>query len=171
MQNKKSCIEKSLEYMVIITFIVLISVVFLQVFARFFLPKTPSWTEEASRLFFIYSVCFGAPLALKRGEYVRVDILVTMLPENLQDILDGIVYLILTVLFLILAYFGYIFGSLGFTQTSPAMRLPMYIPYMSIGISGLFLTIYGILKSIERFKGKGRIDVLKEILDNKEVDD
>lgn len=169
MQKKKSCIEKVLEFMVIFTFTALISVVFLQVFARFFLPKAPSWTEEASRFFFIYSVVFGAPLALKRGEYVRVDILINMLPVKFQDILDGIIYLILTLFFLVITYHGYIFGSLGLTQTSPAMGLPMYIPYMSIGISGLFLVLYGILKAIERFKGKGRIDLLTEVLENGEV--
>lgn len=171
MHKKKGCIEKTLEFMVIFTFVALISVVFLQVFARFFLPKAPSWTEEASRFFFIYSVVFGAPLALKRGEYVRVDILINMLPEKFQDILDGIIYLILTIFFLVIAYCGYIFGSLGLTQTSPAMGLPMYIPYMSIGISGVFLTIYGVLKAIERFKGEGRSDLLTEVLENKEVID
>lgn len=171
MQKRKSCIEKALEYMVIFTFTALIAVVFLQVFARFFLPKAPSWTEEASRFFFIYSIAFGAPLALKRGEYVRVDILINMFPKRIQDILDGIIYLVLTIFFLIITYCGYTFGSLGLTQTSPAMGLPMYIPYMSIGLSGAFLTVYGILKAIERFKGKGRIDILAEVLENGEVID
>ena len=106
MQKRKSCIEKALEYMVIFTFTALIAVVFLQVFARFFLPKAPSWTEEASRFFFIYSIAFGAPLALKRGEYVRVDILINIFPKKIQDILDGIIYLILTIFFLIITYYG-----------------------------------------------------------------
>ena len=171
MQGKKTCIEKTLEYIVILTFTALIAVVFLQVFARFFLPKAPSWTEEASRFFFIYSIAFGAPLALKRGEYVRVDILINIFPKKIQDILDGVIYLILTIFFLIITYYGYTFGSLGITQTSPAMGLPMCIPYMSIGLSGAFLTIYGILKAIERFKGKGRIDLLTEVLENGEVID
>lgn len=169
MNRKKGCIEKSLEVMVVLTFIALIFVVFLQVFARFFLPKSPSWTEEASRFLFIYSVIFGAPLALKRGEYVRVDILINMLPKRLQDILDGIIYLILTIFFGVIAFCGYTFGVLGLNQTSPALGLPMFIPYMSIAISGVFLTVYGILKSVERFKGKGRIDLLTEVMENKEV--
>lgn len=171
MQKKKICIEKTLEYMVILTFTALIAVVSLQVFARFFLPKAPSWTEEASRFFFIYSIAFGAPLALKRGEYVRVDILINIFSQKIQDILDGIIYLILTIFFLIITYYGYTFGSLGITQTSPAMGIPMYIPYMSIGISGAFLTIYGVLKAIERFKGKGRKNLLTEVLENGEVID
>lgn len=171
MQNNKNYVEKTLETLVAFSFFLLIAVVFLQIFARFFLTKAPSWTEEASRFLFIYSVCLGAPLALKRGEYVRVDILINIIPKKFQDILDGFIYLVLTVFFAIIGYYGYIFGSLGFTQTSPAMRIPMYIPYMTIGISGIFLTIASIFKAIERFKGKGRVDLLTEVLENKEVID
>jgi len=35
----------------------------IQIFARFFLASAPSWTEEASRLFFIYAMSFAAGLA------------------------------------------------------------------------------------------------------------
>lgn len=168
---KKNFLEKSLEIITIIMFFMLIGVVFLQVFSRFLLPKTPSWTEEMARFFFVYSILFGAPLALKKGDYVRVDLLTNLLPEKIQNIIDGVIYLVLTVFFIIIAVKGYVFASLGVRQYSPAMGLPMFIPYMSIGISSIFLAFYSALKAKERFQGKGKKSLLEEYGENKEVID
>lgn len=168
--KKKDWIEKILELLVITTLILMLGTIFIQVFARMFLPQAPSWTEEAARFFFIYSIVFGAPIALKRGEYVRVDILINLFSERVKDLLDAVIYLILTIFFGIVGYNAYIFGSLGFNQTSPAMGLPMFIPYMSIAIGSFFLIIYGIYKVIQRAKGEGRSDLLKEVLEYEEVE-
>ncbi|MBR0205040.1 MAG: TRAP transporter small permease subunit, partial [Synergistaceae bacterium] len=48
--------------------------VVIQVFARTFLPVVPSWTEEAARYLFIYSVALGAGIVVLKDEYARVDI-------------------------------------------------------------------------------------------------
>ena len=44
-----------------------------QVFARFFLPSAPDWTEELARIFFIFSVGFGAGLAIRDHGYVNLN--------------------------------------------------------------------------------------------------
>ena len=135
------------------------------------MPKSPSWTEEISRFLFVYSISFGAPLALKKEEYVKVDIIISKLPLKVQDKIDSIIYLLLSIFFILIGYTGYEFGMLGLYQTSPAMQLPMLIPYMSISISCIFLMIYSFYKVKERFAGKGRQDILEEILEKKEVNE
>lgn len=156
--KKNDYIAKVLEIGAVISFAALISVVSLQVFARFLLPKTPSWTEEASRFLFIYSVAFSAPLAIKRGEYVKVDIVVNKLPKKIAKRLDGVIYGILSIFFLLVTYHGCRYATLGTTQTSPAMELPMIIPYSSIAFSAIFITVYSAKKSVMNFKKKKGIN-------------
>ncbi len=157
-------IAKILEVGAVISFTALISVVTLQVFARFMLPKAPSWTEEASRFLFIYSVAFSAPLALKRGEYVKVDIAVSRLPEKIVEKLEGVIYTALSIFFMLITYHGYTFASLGTIQTSPALMLPMVIPYGSIAMSAVFITMYSAREASKKLKGKKREseEVVKE---------
>lgn len=142
---KKDYVEKVLELMTILSFILLISVIFLQVFARFFLPKSPAWTEEVSRFLFIYSVMSAAPLALKKGEYVKVDLILNKFNNKSKKILNIVSLILITIFSFIIAYEGLTFGTLGIGQTSPAMGLSMHIPYFSISFAGVFLTFYGIL--------------------------
>lgn len=162
--RKNDYIAKVLGIGAVISFTALISVVSLQVFARFMLPKAPSWTEEASRFLFIYSVAFSAPLALKRGEYVKVDIVVSKMPKKLVEKLDGIIYGFLSLFFLLITYHGYTYASLGTIQTSPAMALPMVIPYSSIAFSAVFITIYSAKRAAGSLKKKknDREEVVEE---------
>ena len=155
--EKNNYIAKILGIGAVISFTALISVVSLQVFARFMLPKAPSWTEEASRFLFIYSVAFAAPLALKRGEYVKVDIVVSKLPKRVAEKLEGIIYGCLSLFFLLITYHGYTYASLGIIQTSPALTLPMVIPYSSIAFSAIFITIYSAEHSIKNLRKKKEI--------------
>lgn len=162
--KRRDYIAKILEVGAVISFTALISVVTLQVFARFMLPKAPSWTEEASRFLFIYSVAFSAPLALKRGEYVKVDIVVSKLPEKIVEKLEGIIYIVLSIFFMLITYHGYTYASLGTVQTSPALMLPMVIPYGSIAMSAVFITMYSARGAVKKLKGKRkeREEVVKE---------
>lgn len=142
---KISHINKFLEVGAVLNFLGLICVVFLQVFSRFLLPKAPSWTEELSRILFIYAISFAAPLALLRNEYVRVDILVGKLPEKIQKAIEIIIYIILTIFSGIIAYSGVQFSLLGRYQTSPAMGFTMMYSYIAIGFSGMFLTLFSLI--------------------------
>lgn len=151
MNNKY--IDKTLEISTIISFIALILVVFIQVFSRFLLPTSPSWTEEASRFIFIYAIAFSAPLALKRNEYVKVDILLSKFSKKIQDIIEYIICFVIILFFIGIAYYGIEFASYGKNQTSPALGLEMIIPYSALAYSGIFIAYYSLERIINKRKG------------------
>jgi len=150
--KKKDYIEKILEIGAVSCFTALILVVSLQVFARFCLSQAPVWTEEASRFLFIYSVAFAGPIALKKNEYVKVDLIVEKLNSKVKMILEVLIYIVLSLFFLTLSYYSVPFAKLGIGQTSPAIGLSMFIPYASILVLSFFIGIYSILKILEAFK-------------------
>ena len=81
-----------------------IGAVVIQVFSRTFLPSVPSWTEEAARYLFIYSVAIGAGIVSMKDEYARVDILTAKFPAGLKKCYEILVCLILIVFDVYLAY-------------------------------------------------------------------
>ena len=72
-----------------------ISAVVIQVFSRTFLPTVPSWTEEAARYLFIYSVALGAGVVALKDEYARVDIFTSRLSRNARQLYEFVVCLVL----------------------------------------------------------------------------
>ena len=125
-------ITKFLKYGTLISTYCLIGSVLLQIFARFFLANTPAWTEEASRLFFIYAMAFAAGLALKSDEYVALDLFFEKLSPTLKKRLLMLVQGLTLLLFGIMAIFSLKFVQLGLPESAPSMKISMAIAFFSM---------------------------------------
>lgn len=103
-----------------------IAAVVVQVFSRTFLPVVPSWTEEAARYLFIYSVAVGAAAVSLKDEYARVDIFTSKFSAGFKKCYEILVCLILIAFDVYLAYYSVPkFVFLRFRMVSTAMQLPM----------------------------------------------
>lgn len=125
----------------------------IQIFARFFLDSAPPWTEEASRLFFIYAMSFAAGLALRDKYYVELDVFYRKFPKRIQLIIDVAVQLCTILLFAIMGFYSLQYIQLGSTETSPSMRIPMSFAFTSILIMSVTIIIYSLVE-IKQINGK-----------------
>lgn len=145
-------IDRTLGLLTILSFVGVLSVVVIQILSRY-LPYTAVWTEELTRFLFIYSIAFAAPLALKKKEFINVELLINLLPKRAREVYEAIIYLIIVILCSVIAYQGYTFTMIGRGQTSATMALDMSIMHASIGISMVFIAIYAMFHVIDYFKG------------------
>ncbi len=155
LQKLNDILEKILLICGIISFLGLICVVILQIITRLWLPFPISWTEEVSRFLFLYIVAFVAPVALRNRELVFVDMLVTSFPKIVQSVLGVIIDILILVLSAVIFWTSRTYMLLGVGQIAPATLLPMYIPYASMMIMSLFLSLFSfvnLIGSIVEFK-------------------
>lgn len=140
----------------ILSMFLLLGVVLLQVFARVALPQVPAWTEEASRLFFMWAVAFAAGPAVREQAYVDVDSFTIHLPKKLQLWLAVVLDAILVVFSAVMVYESskLILSLEG--QTSAALMWPMHIFYASIWLQTAMLTLY-LARSVVRMIRTGSI--------------
>jgi TRAP-type C4-dicarboxylate transport system permease small subunit len=125
-------------------------VVTIQAFCRLCLPSAPPWTEEASRFFFLFSVAFAAPLALREQAFVRVDTLARCLPAWLCCWLNVAIDLVIMLLMLTVTIASISFMKLGLGQLSPCLRLPMVWIHGTLLLLSSTTTLYA---GIEVVKG------------------
>ncbi|SHE46996.1 TRAP transporter small permease [Alkalibacter saccharofermentans] len=153
-------IEKILKLGTFLSFSALIVTVLLQVITRYFVPSvTLVWTEEGSRFLFKFAVAFGAPLAMKKEEFVNVDILLNLLSRKVRDIFEIIIHIMTIGLFAILFKESLGLVQLGQRQQSPTLGIPMSIAYSAITIASFFILIYGVInmyRYIQDFMKRGR---------------
>jgi TRAP-type C4-dicarboxylate transport system permease small subunit len=124
----------------------LLFTVLLQIICRFSPIDTPPWTEEASRLFFIYAMSFAAGLAMKNEFYVHLDMFFDRFPERIKKILNLAIPLITLVLFVVMAIYAIKFVVLGLSEKSPSMGFNMGIAFFSIFIMSASICYYLIRK-------------------------
>lgn len=124
--------------------------VFVTTFSRFFGLFTDYllWTEELSRYLMIWMAFIGAALAHQNDEHYKMTAIVNLFPGVGRKIVETLANLIVLAFIIILAKYGFdmceklrIMG-----QTSPVMKLPMWIPYLSIPVG----MVLGIIHLVSR---------------------
>lgn len=86
------------------------------VFWRYALNDALSWSEEIAKYMMIWMVFTGAPIALRQGGHVAIEILPNLLPDRARQLLFGLVFLIIAALMVMLVYRGTTFAWNGRTQ-------------------------------------------------------
>lgn len=95
-----------------------------------------SWTEETARYIFIWISYLAVPVAIKQRNNIRVD----MLYEKLSPRFQAISWVIVDLAFLTLTGVVLIMGMdhlkmmMKFPQTTPALMIPYFIPYLILPI-------------------------------------
>ena len=82
-------------------FWVLASIVFYQVFTRYFLGDPAGWTEEIARYFLVAVVFIGASMSVRKNNHIQVDVFYRFMPRLLARAMSLLVDLIR------IAFFGY----------------------------------------------------------------
>lgn len=127
-------VEKIIKPTVTIALLSITFVLCFNVIARYILGFSLKWAEELANYTIIYVTFFGAVVCLPLGMHISMDAVVDMVGDESKRILSKVNATIGCIFSFIMAFFGY--QLVGFVmergQLSPAMMIPMVIPYMAI---------------------------------------
>jgi TRAP-type transport system small permease protein len=145
-------LDMLLSVLTVASFAGVIIVVTIQIMSRY-LPYTAIWTEELTRYLFIYAVCFGAPLALLRGDFINVDMIFAKMTHNIRRFYEMGIYILLIVLFAVMVRTGYDFTLVG-TQLSATMPFKMSAVHAAILIMSALLVLYSMIKIVRLIRNQ-----------------
>ncbi len=69
----------------------MVSLVSAQVFMRYVLNSSIGWTDEVSRLTFVWSIFLAIPLGIKAGVHIGMEIMTARMPAKVQAVLARVV--------------------------------------------------------------------------------
>lgn len=154
-------LDDHFEEVLLVVFLVAITIVsFLQVVIRK-LPWIPAltWAEEFCRFAWIWSVFLSLPYTIKRGNMLRVTVLLDAMPTTIRKFLNIFVDLVNLAVMTLLFYYAIPLVRDRFisAETSPAMLWPMWAIYASMLLGfGLatFRAIQALVVHIKQFGEK-----------------
>jgi len=166
-------LDNNLEVLICGTLLLMLSVaMMLQVIMRYVLNAALSWPEEFSRYCYIWITFFSISLTIRSGSYFRVTALVDILSRKGRQIAEILVHCINLIFFGACAYYSIdIFTSVfNSTQSSPALRIPIYIIYIALPL-GMFLSTFRsiqmIILNVRMLTGKKNLNVSQKEEENK----
>jgi TRAP-type C4-dicarboxylate transport system permease small subunit len=118
----------------------MVGIVLLGVFTRYFLNDPPAWTEEAARYTLIWLSWLGGGLALRRGAHIAVEFLLDALPS--APMRAGLVFAgrVAAIFFLaICVWYGLVLVQRVSFQSTIALGISMQLPYASVPVGSLLM--------------------------------
>lgn len=114
-----------------------------QVFGRFVLNSSPSWTEQASLILMIWYVMFAAAAGVHEGFHIRIALLEEKLGERARPVLR-LVALIVALLGLVLLIYGVQLCWLVRGNVVPSLGISRAIAYVPLPVSGLLMVLFAL---------------------------
>ncbi len=118
-----------------------------QVFTRFVMQNSSSWTEEMARFLLIWIGLLGASYTLHTRMHLGIDILTYKLVGKKKQIIEVVIYILVALFALVVMVIGG-FKLMNMTfqlkQISASMGIKMGYIYFVIPLSGLLMIFYSI---------------------------
>lgn len=114
-----------------------------QVFGRFVLDSSPSWTEQASLILMIWYVMFASAAGVYEGFHIRI----ALLEERLGDRSRGLaraVALVVAIVGIVLLIYGAQLCWAVRGNAVPSLGISRAAAYVPLPIAGLLMTVFAI---------------------------
>lgn len=159
-KNIISGIYKSIAIVAVVgIFVVMIT----QVFFRYVLNNSLSWSEELARFLFVWASMLGAAVVTGNHGHAAIKMLDSLFSSKANAIKEIIFDLVAAAIGLMLFYFGIKLVNGVWNQNSAALKLCYAYVYMAIPVGGIGIMIESILNAL--------ITTLSLVKPDKENDD
>lgn len=140
-------INRFIEFFLIGIFSLLVIDVLFQVFSRYILSSSFSWTEELARFSLIWMTILGAAYLNAKREHLSMDFLYQKFTEATKvrvSILIEIIVFLFALIVMVVGGFNLVYTTLHLEQLSGTLRIPLGYIYAILPFSGLLIMLFSV---------------------------
>lgn len=154
MKKTLNICQKLEDIIMVVTFAIMVAAAFIQVVNRNITKIPVTGFEEAAKYCMIYMVLLGTEMGLRDGTQISVTALVDKLKGKSKVVLRLVTKVLVIVFSAIMTKeaIGLLQMQIKSGQTSPGLRLPMYVPYFALVLSFAIITLVQIAMAIAMAK-------------------
>lgn len=131
--------DKFARVSVVVLMLALTATITFEVFFRYFLKMPLIGTEELARYIMIWLTFVGSSIALRQKAHIGMVFLLRFLPEQIKKIMIYIIQSLILIFLAYLIWWGWLHAVHVKVQFSPALRISMFWPFLSIPIGGFLM--------------------------------
>jgi len=136
-----------LEKILIVIFALLVVDVLFQVFSRYILGTSFTWTEEFARFSLIWLTILGAAYLNGKREHLSMDFLYQKFSESNKrkaSILIEVLIFLFALIVMVIGGFNLVYTTLHLEQLSGTLRIPLGYIYAIMPFSGLLIMCFSV---------------------------
>jgi TRAP-type C4-dicarboxylate transport system permease small subunit len=137
-----------------------------QVFCRYVLNWSNSWTEITAVLLMSWFIILGAAVGVRENYHLGFDVLLYVLPKGSKKWLRTVSDALVAAFAVGMIYYGCQLVALGWRARLPALGIPEGLKYLPLIGGGALIVLFCVERVVLRFAG---VDVDRDLHDEDEV--
>jgi TRAP-type C4-dicarboxylate transport system permease small subunit len=132
----------------------IVAIVFFQVFGRYVLNSSPTWTESLALVLVLYVTLIGAAVGVRDAGHIGMESLLVLVPEHVRNRVELLIHALVMLFGAAMIWNGSVLGMSVASYKIPNLGLPELIRYVPLLISGVLIISFSIEHVIALVQGK-----------------
>jgi TRAP-type transport system small permease protein len=132
----------------------IVAIVFFQVFGRYVLNSSPTWTESLALVLVLYVTLIGAAVGVRDAGHIGMESLLVLVPEQVRNRIELLIHALVMLFGAAMIWNGSVLGMSVSSYKIPNLGLPEAIRYLPLIVSGVLIISFSIEHVIALVQGK-----------------
>jgi TRAP-type C4-dicarboxylate transport system permease small subunit len=122
-----------------------------QVFGRYVLNSTPTWTEPSVLLAMSWFILLGAAVGVREGQHLGFEVGLHLAPRPLLIVMRTLTELVVIGFGLAMFWFGWELAALTWTTATPMIGISQGWDYVPMSAAGALIALFGAEKLVRLY--------------------
>ncbi len=141
-------------YAAVAGLLVIVGIVFYQVFGRYVLNSSPTWTESLALILVLYVTLIAAAVGVRDAGHIGMESLVSLLPTVWRHRLELLIHALVALFGGIMVWSGWQWTVLKWSDIKPMLAVPVGADYLALVIAGVLVVLFSIEHIIALVRGE-----------------
>jgi TRAP-type C4-dicarboxylate transport system permease small subunit len=131
-------------YLAVAGLLLIVLVVFYQVFGRYVLNSPPTWAENVALVLVLYVTLIAAAVGVRDAGHIGMESLLILAPDKLRERIELLIHGLVALFGLAMAYNGVILGLSVMNYKIPNLGISEGVRYVPLVLSGVLIVLFSI---------------------------
>jgi TRAP-type C4-dicarboxylate transport system permease small subunit len=141
-------------YLAVVGLVAIVAIVAWQVFGRYVLNASPTWTETLALVLVLYVTLVGAAVGVRDAGHLGMESLLVLVPEKPRRYVEIVIHVLVGIFGVAMAWNGWILGESVASYKLPNIALPESVRYVPLVLSGALIVLFSIEHVLALVRGE-----------------
>jgi TRAP-type C4-dicarboxylate transport system permease small subunit len=125
-----------------------------QVFGRYVLNDSPTWTEALALLLVLYVTALGVAVGVRDAGHIGLESLVSLLPETWRLRVELLIHALVALFGAIMTVSAWQWTTLKWDDMKPMLHVPVGADYLALLIAGVLIVLFSVEHILALLRGE-----------------
>ena len=141
-------------YLAVAGLVAIVAIVAWQVFGRYVLDSSPTWTENLALVLILYVTLLGAAVGVRDAGHIGMESILILVPEGPRRYAEMAIHALVGLFGAAMAWNGWILGASVASYKLANIDLPESVRYVPLVLSGVLIVLFSVEHLVALARGE-----------------